>query len=262
MTVSKELPKFRMHEFPIDKIPFSSSWMVIGGPGSGKTTFILDMVRIYRSRYPIAVIMSGSEDSNGAYERVFPKLYIHDGFDLEAEDDYIVRQKRCKINGCKNGGSINIIDDCSDNVSKYKSKTFEGLLKNGSRHWNDLFITGLQYGVDIKPGIRKCASYIALFYEPDIGEREKLYKHYGGPCGSFQEFSDIMEQMVLGEDPSDKFTCMIIKRLNRGMTREENVFYYKADYKKVNKGFKFGCKEYLDWDKTRRDPKKCVFSGV
>jgi len=256
--------EFRIKEFPIDNIPISCSWIVIGGPGTGKTSLVKDIAYTHKDRYPVAKIHSGTEDSNQSYEETFPKLFITDGFDEDQEKDHILRQKRCKINGCMNGAAINIVDDCSDKPSIYRSPTFKGLYKNGSRHWNQLFITGLQYGVDFLPDIRKSASYIALFFEPDQNEREKLYRNFGGPCGSFDEFQDIMDQMILpepGREPrrTDIHTCMIIKRLDIGPKRENNVFYYKA---RLHKGFKFGCREYREWDSTRRDAKKSTFSGI
>lgn len=223
------------------------------------TTLLKDIIYTHKHKYPIAKIFSGSEDSNGAYEKIIPKLYITNGYDDDQMKDYILRQKRCKVNGCLIGKGFLAIDDCSDQTGVYKSPTYKGLYKNGSRHWNGIIITGLQYGVDMTTDTRKCASYIAIFFEPDPNEREKLYKHYGGPCGSRADFEFIMDEMVKGDDPSDKYTCMIIKRLNRGVTREENVFYYKARASVVNKTFKFGCKEYKDWDKERRDPKKAAF---
>lgn len=256
------IQEFYINEWPIDELEDSCSIIAIGGPGSGKSTLMLDILYTSRSKFPVAKVYSGSEDSNGTYEKIIPKLYITDGFDMDQQKDYALRQKRCKINGCSNGKAINIIDDCSDQNGIYDSEIFKSMLKNGTRHWNGRILIGLQYGVDMKPGLRKCASYVAIFYEGNPIERKKLYENFGGACGTYKEFCDIMELMIRGDEPDDTYTCMIIKNLNKGMKREDNVFYYKARYDKVKKPFLFGCKEYREWDKNRRDPKKSSFTGL
>ncbi len=250
---------FYAREFPIDEIPQSCSWIIVGNPGSGKTKLAHDLVYTHKHRYPVARIFSGSEDSNREYESIYPKLFIDEEYNEDNHQLYIMRQKRCKENGCENGSAVHIIDDCSDDKKIYKSKTFIGTFKNGTRHWNNLHITLLQYGIDMPTDVRKCASYIAIFYEPEPNEREKLYKNFGGACGSYRDFCDIMDQMIEGSDPTDKHTCMIIKKLGQGPKREDNVFYYKA---RLHPSFKFGCKEYREWDNTRRDPNKGSSYGL
>jgi hypothetical protein len=175
-----------------------------------------------------------------------------------------MRQKRCKINGCKNGKAINIIDDCSENKSLYNTAVYQGLYKNGTRHWNGMIITSLQYCVDFPPSIRKCATYVAIGFEGDLKEREKLYENFGGLCGSYKDFCDIMDGIIvtqdehgkrIEQDETDEFTFMVIKREKPSPNREENVFYIKAKNMKHIK-WKFGCKEFWEWDNKRRDPEK------
>jgi len=207
----------------------------------------------HKHRYPVATIHSGSEDSNRCYEKTFPRLFIYNGYDEQAEQSHILRQKRCLENGCENGSAVNIIDDCSDDKKIYKSKTFIGLYKNGTRHWNQLLITILQYGIDMPTDVRKCASYVAIFYEPEEDERKKLYDNFGGACGSYKDFCAVMDQLIQGSDKTDKYTCMIIKKLGQGPKREDNVFYYKA---RLHPNFKFGCSEYRKWSEKRFDENK------
>lgn len=219
------------------------------------------MAYVHRSRYPVVKIMSGTEDSNRAYEKWAPKINITEGYIEQQEKSYIIRQRRCRANGCKNGAAINIIDDCSDDAKIYKSPTYQGLYKNGSRHWDGLIITGLQYGIDFPPAVRKSANYVALAYEADANERKKLYDNFGGACGTYKEFCEIMEQLIKGPDNSDRYTFMIIKKINQSANREENVFYLKAP-KMKNVKWKFGCNEIWKWDKDRRDKSKAHSYGL
>lgn len=256
---------FYIREFPIDELPISCSWIIIGNPGSGKTALCHDLAYVYKHRYPVAKIFSGSEDSNRQYEKVYPQIIINEGYVEEDEQMHIIRQKRCKENGCENGAALNIIDDCSDDKRIYKSKTFIGLYKNGTNHWNQMMITLLQYGIDFPTDVRKCTSYVAIFFESEPNERDKLYKNFGGACGSYKDFCAIMDQLIEIPDPSDsnretdKHTCLIIRKMGQGPKRENNVFYYKA---RLHPNFKFGCEELWKWDRERRDPNKGSSYGL
>lgn len=210
------------------------------------STLIEDICYVHKHRYPVIKIFSGTEDTNKFYERFVPKLFISNEYKDEDEEKHILRQKTC-IESCPNGSAINIIDDCSDDRKIYKSKIFKGLFKNG-RHWNQLFILGLQYAIDVEPDIRKSISYVALFREPDEVDRKKLYNNFGGICGSYEMFCDLMDQLT------GDHTCMIIKKRSQSNRLEDNVFYYKA-HLHINKdktsNWKFGCKELWDWNKQR-----------
>ena len=190
----------RIREFPIDEIPRSCSWTIVAPPGKGKSNLIKYLAYVRRHVYPVAKVHSGTEDSNKSYETWLPRIFINDGYDEPQEKNYIIRQKRCLRNGCRNGSAINIIDDCSEDNRIYKSPIFQGLYKNGSRHWNGLIITALQYGIDFPPAVRSSSMYVALGFIKDQNEREKLYKNFGGLCGSLKDFCSIMDQIIQTKD--------------------------------------------------------------
>ena len=121
-----------------------------------------------------------------------------------------------------------------------------GLFKLGSQHWNQLLMVGSQYAIDLPPDIRKSVSYVAIFREPEEGERKKLYLNLGGSCGKYETFCELMDQ-ITGD-----YSCMIIKKRSQSNKMEDNVFYMKT---KVLKDWKFGCKEYRDWGRSRYNSK-------
>ena len=45
--------------------------VIIGKPGTGKTTLITDLLYHKKHIYPTAVVVSGTEDSNGHYSKIF-----------------------------------------------------------------------------------------------------------------------------------------------------------------------------------------------
>lgn len=222
------------------------------------TTFIEDVAYTLRYDIPVCKIYSGTEDSNSTYSKIFPKLNITQDFVPEQEKKCIMRQKRCKnlqkLGECTNGRALVIVDDCSSDKTIYKSKMFKEIFKNGSRHWNRVFILGLQYAIDVEPDIRAAAGYIVIFHTNSVIEKKKIWENLGGACGTYKEFCAIIDAMVGdGSDPLEKHTCLVIKNVNASPRREDNIFYYKAD---IHPPYKFGCKEIWDRDAERRDPKK------
>uniref|UniRef100_A0A6C0LYY3 Uncharacterized protein n=1 Tax=viral metagenome TaxID=1070528 RepID=A0A6C0LYY3_9ZZZZ len=244
----------QIHEFDITKMPRSCTWFVIGPPGTGKSRFIADMAYYTKHIYPVARVFSETEDSNtffggGGSGGIFPPLFVSEDYSEEAERNHVLRQKLCKQDSdCENGSALNILDDCSKDPKIYRSILVQNLFKNGSRHWDQLCMVGLQYAIDVMPVIRKCVSYVALLREAEVNEREKLYKNFGGLAGSFKNFCDLMDQLT------DDHTALIINKRSQSNDPAECFFYYKAEIHEDDNGkpnWKFGCNEYWEWSKKR-----------
>lgn len=233
-----------LRAFDIAGVHPSASWIVIGKPGSGKSAFAQDFAYIHRSRYPVAKIVSGTENETGFFAQNFPPLYISSKYNESEEMTYISRQKKVKKDkNCKNPLSLHIIDDSSDKPEQYRSPIMRAYFKNGSRHWEHAFMLLLQYCIDIPPDSRKCASYFVLFNEESSVEREKLYKNFASHLGTFQEFCDIMDQVCT------EYTALVIDNRSTSKNLEDRVFYYKTLFPRP--AFKFGCKEYRKFSKKR-----------
>jgi len=209
------------------------------------TTFIENMCYYHKHRYPVARIFMGTESGYQHFSKIFHPLYVSNFFDEEKEKLHILRQKKCVMEngkGYEGNYAINILDDVSDDPKIYKTKLMRGIFKLGSQHWDQLFLLGSQYAIDMPPDIRKSTSYVALFREPEELERKKLYQNFGGLAGSYQTFCELMDQLT------GDHTCLVFKKRSQSNKIEDCIFYYQT---KVLGKWKFGSKEYREWAKNR-----------
>jgi len=234
-------------EFEIEDIPLSCTWIIIGPPSTGKTTLIENLCYYHKHRYPVARIFMGTEAGYQKFSEIFHPLYVSNYYDEEQEKSHILRQRTCVLENGKDyqgNMAINVLDDVADNPQIFKTKLMKGIFKLGSQHWNQLFMLGTQYAIDMPPDIRKATSYVAIFREPEEIERKKLYANFGGLAGSYNNFCDLMDQLT------GDFTCLIFKKRSQSNEIEDCIFWYKGN---VLKPWKFGCKEYRSWAKDRYD---------
>jgi hypothetical protein len=187
----------------------------------------------------------GTEGGYKSSCETFHPLYVSNYYDEKQEQEHLRRQKQCSLqnySGYEGNYAINILDDVSDDTKIFKTKTLKGIFKLGSRHWNQLFILGTQYVVDMPPDIRSATSYVAIFREPEETQRKKLYANFGGITGSYEKFCDLMDQLT------GDHHCMIFNKRSQSNNREECIFWYQT---KVLSKWKFGCDEYKRWAKER-----------
>ena len=240
-----------INEFRIEDIPPSCTWIVIGPPGTGKTTFIENMMYYNKHKYPVGRFFMGSPTGYKRFCDITHPLMVSNYYDLEEEHQHSLRQQKCYLeNGRDYVGNfaINVIDDAGD-AALFKSKLMIQLFTLGSQHWNQLLMIGNQYAIDMPPQIRKSVSYVALFRELEPLEIEKLYKNFGGVIGNKQHFYDIMKNIT-----NEKYHCLIIQKRNvESNDISDCVFYFKTE-DMSNKKWKFGCKEYHTWCNERYNP--------
>lgn len=249
-----------LYEFDLQDIPLSCTWIIVGPPGSGKTSLIENIAYYHKHRYPVGRVFMGTP---GAYKRmcsIFPPLFVSQSYEEEEEKDHITRQRTCiqenndelNLNPGDNGYvgnyALNILDDVTDDPKIFKTKIMRGLFKLGSQHWAQLCLLGTQYALDMPPDIRKSVSYVAIFKETEHNERKKLYDNFGGSAGTFKDFCELMDG--LGD-----YTCLIFKKRSQSMVMEENVFYYKTVNPATFGDWKFGCKEYREYGEQRYNKK-------
>jgi hypothetical protein len=218
-----------------------SKLVVIGKPGTGKTTLITRILYEKRNLFPTGFVMSGTEDSNGHYGKIIPSSFVHNKYNEEKVESFITRQKMAK-KYLSNPWSVLLLDDCTDDPRIFNKPIFQGLYKNG-RHWKMLFILSLQYCMDVKPVIRTNIDGVFILRESNLRNRKSLYENYAGVIPDFNMFCDIMDQVT------NDYTALYIHNSTTSNNLEDIVFYYKA--KPVPDKFRFGNLDFWKYHNHR-----------
>jgi len=222
-----------------------SKIVIIGKPGTGKTTLITSLLYEKSHIFPVGVAMSGTEDSNGHYSKIFPSSFVFNSLDKPVIEQFISRQKLAKKH-LPNPWGVLLLDDCTDDPKLFNDPMFLGIFKNG-RHWKMWFVLSLQYALDIKPAIRTNIDGTFILRDTNLRNRKILHDNFAGVIPDFSLFCDIMDQLT------DDYSAVYIHNATTSNKMEDCVFWYKA--KPVPETFRLGCDDYWDFHDQRFDTK-------
>jgi hypothetical protein len=233
-------------------------YVMIGKPGSGKSTVIKELIFSKKHIFPVMKVHSGTEDSNGFFGEWVPDLFIEQGLESKGKgekatipsfENFRKRQKLAK-NQLESRGmnpwGIMVVDDCTSTTSFFKAPVMQDAYKNG-RHWRWMYILSLQYAMDLPSDLRGLVDGVFIFKETNLNNRERLRKNFGGNIET-KEWNDLMDQLT------EDYHCIFIDTKVQSNEIEDYIFYFKSNLDLIPKDWKFGCKEYREFAKQRYNP--------
>ena len=205
------------------------------------TTLIKSLLYSKRDIFPVALAISGTEDSNGAYKEIIPSTFVYNKYEKDTIVNFIKRQKIASKH-LENPWAVILLDDCTDDPKIFRDPLQNSLYKNG-RHWKMLYILSLQYCMDVRPSIRSNVDGTFILRESNLKNRKSLWENYAGIIPDFAMFCSILDQIT------DDYTALYIHSATTSNKLEDCLFWYKA--KPIPTGFKFGCPEYWQFHEDR-----------
>jgi hypothetical protein len=222
--------------------------VLIGRRDTGKSFLVRDLL-YYHQEIPIGTVISGTEEGNGFYGKMVPKLFIHNEYNTAIIENILKRQRtvlkqiKKEMETYKRSTidprAFVILDDCLYDNTWARDKMMRLLFMNG-RHWKVMLIITMQYPLGVPPTLRTNIDYVFILREPYIANRKRIYENYAGMFPTFESFSQVMDQCT------ENYECLVINNNSKSNKLHDQVFWYKADN---HNDFRLGSKEFWDLSK-------------
>ena len=222
--------------------------VLIGRRDTGKSFLVRDLL-FYHQDIPIGTVISGTEEGNGFYSKMVPKLFIHNEYNTAIVENILKRQRsvlkqiKKEVETFKRSTidprTFVILDDCLYDNTWSRDKMMRLLFMNG-RHWKVMLIITMQYPLGIPPALRTNIDYVFILREPYIANRKRIFENYAGMFPTFESSCQVMDQCT------ENYECLVINNNAKSNKLQEQVFWYKAD---SHNDFKLGSKEFWELSK-------------
>ena len=226
--------------------------VLIGKRDTGKSFLVRDLL-YYQQEIPIGTVISGTEEGNGFYGKLVPKLFIHNEYNTAIIENILKRQRQVLKQIKKEMEQFKrstidprtfvIMDDCLYDNTWAREKLMRLLFLNG-RHWKVMLIITMQYPLGIPPTLRTNIDFVFILREPYIANRKRIYENYAGMFPTFESFCQVMDQCT------ENFECLVINNNSKSNKLQDQVFWYKAD---AHNDFRLGSKEFWELSKQLND---------
>ena len=247
--MSLELKKFDMKSISFKAADTKGPVVfLIGRRDTGKSFLVRDLL-YYQQDIPIGTVISGTEEGNGFYGKMVPKLFIHNEYNTVIVENILKRQRSVlkqikKEHELYRKSNIDprtfvIMDDCLYDNSWSRDKMMRLLFLNG-RHWKVMLIITMQYPLGVPPTLRTNIDFVFILREPYIANRKRIYENYAGMFPTFEAFCQVMDQCT------ENYECLVINNNVKSNKLQDQVFWYKAEN---HNDFKLGSKEFWELSK-------------
>ena len=226
--------------------------VLIGKRDTGKSFLVRDLL-FYQQEIPIGTVISGTEEGNGFYAKMVPKLFVHNEYNTAIIENILKRQRtvlkqiKKEMETYKRSTidprAFVILDDCLYDATWTRDKMMRLLFMNG-RHWKVMLVITMQYPLGIPPTLRTNIDYVFILRENYIANRKRIYEIYAGMFPTFESFCQVMDQCT------ENYECLVINNNSKSNKLHDQVFWYKAD---SHGDFRLGSKEFWELSKGMKD---------
>lgn len=237
-------------EFLPKLIYLQSSIIILGPPGSGKSSFVEYIANSVKKRVPVVRVLCSPPIPHRRYCSIFPPIFIFSKFDLNVEEEFINRQKKQTLLNSKGKHCLYIIDDLEkESKGIFSTPYFENLFKQGTRHWSLLTIICNQYALDLSPTLRSAATLIIVSSKYNSQEDlRKIFNNFGSSLfDNIKHFQNVMKTIN-----KKQFAFLVIDN------RRQRYFWATSEPQINPVNNKFGCTEIWDYNTKHLNKSKSI----
>jgi hypothetical protein len=219
--------------------------ILLGKRNTGKSFLIRDLL-YYHQDIPIGTVISGTEAGNGFYNKIVPKIFIHNEYESPLIEKVLQRQKIVMKQYNKDLETYKktsvdprtfvILDDCLFDNKWTRDVLMRCLFLNG-RHWQVMLVITMQYPLGIPPILRSNIDYVFILRENIMSNRKRIWENYASMFPTFESFCSIMDQTT------ENYECLVIHNNSKSNKIQDQIFWYKAESRP---DYKLGLKQYWD----------------
>jgi hypothetical protein len=241
--------------FDLNKIKTPFRVIIIGPSECGKTTCNLDLLSRHTS-IPTGLIMAGSDEATPVYEKIAPKLLIHNSYkDQELQSFLLAQEEKCfaRNHGVEdvNGGTpdtrgLVILDDLQHSAGDWKrNQTILRLLTSG-RNFDASVICIMQTPKALGPDLRANFKYVFLYKPNNIGDVKKYQENFCSQM-SVKELEDVYKR-------SNPYECVVVDTTESSLDVRKTCFWFKARDKVKIPSFRLFSPEIRNFCDSAFDP--------
>lgn len=248
-----ELKKFDMKTISFKPTENKGPVIVLIGKRDTGKSFLVRDVLYHQQDIPIGTVISGTEEGNGFYSKMVPKLFVHNEYNTAIIENILKRQRTVMKQIKKELETFKrttidprafvILDDCLYDNTWARDKLMRLLFMNG-RHWKVMLVITMQYPLGIPPTLRTNIDFVFILRENYIANRKRIYENYAGMFPTFESFCQVMDQCT------ENYECLVIHNNSKSNKLQDQVFWYKAD---SHGDFRLGAKEFWELSKEIKD---------
>jgi hypothetical protein len=152
--------------FDLDNIRADATVLITGKRGSGKTTFMRNVMYAMRNKLDVAVLMCPSADVREDFRQFLPSSYVYD-FEIDRLNTIVDCQIKLAAEVGDRLRNVGIIlDDCMYDSKTMKNKSMRNIIMNG-RHNRFFFMNCTQHAPDFPKSMRGNLDLIVVFPPPN-----------------------------------------------------------------------------------------------
>lgn len=232
-------PTVQLRRFDLSRVPDDAVCLVIGKRRTGKSTLIRDI--LFKKRHlSYGIACNGTEESNRAYAKLMPDMYVYDDYAREAIVSLVSAQRESKRTRSTAPSCFLILDDVGFEKKMSSDKALKQILQNG-RHYNMFSILALQYLMSVDVSMRANFDFVFCFAEKNSTILQKLHKNFFDQFDSYGTFESVFKACTAN------YECLVLDNTSTSAAVEDNIFYFKAEQ---HEDFRMGGDEF--WKHHRR----------
>ena len=196
---------------------------LIGKRSTGKSVLLRDIMYHVSQKVDFGVAMTPTEDTAAMFREHMPTNLIYNGFNSNKLESMLSMQRDLGRNN-KQRDLFVLMDDCMYDKKMLKSVVIRDLFMNG-RHYKVMYMTCMQYIMDMPPDLRTNVDYVFALKENILANKQKLWKYFFGMFEKFDDFNKVMDRCT------ENFGVLVLDNTVPSNKIDDIVFWYRAELK-------------------------------